>query len=65
MSRHPLVPRLEQLEDRALFAVSAVGGFDPNSATWFLRTGAGPGAPDAGQVKGRLQALRQMLGSLN
>src|SRR5262245_33619594 len=42
-------PRVEYLEDRvvpALGAPAGVGAFQPGAAAWFLRGGAGPGAPD-------------------
>jgi hypothetical protein len=45
------VPQLEELEDRTVFSVSAIGGFNPASATWYLRTTPGPGNPDGGQFQ--------------
>jgi regulator of sirC expression with transglutaminase-like and TPR domain len=54
----------EELRDRGMLH-ARLGQGPAAIRDWEAYLERAPGAPDAGQVKGRLQALRQMLGSLN
>ncbi len=54
----------EELRDRGMLH-ARLGQGAAAIRDWEAYLERAPGAPDAGQVKGRLQALRQMLGSLN
>ena len=49
--RRAFVPLLERLEDRTAPSVTGIGGFDPNTATWYLRGTPTGGVPDAGQFQ--------------